>query len=109
MDPASASLAPVNIQRMLKKNHQISEAQSYAKTIVSGSIVASWHERPRNTTSAAVTGKSTQQQQQQEAQLERQQHKQQRQLRLKQLLDSERLALEAELRQRGLALTKHRD
>lgn len=102
----SPSLQPVNIQRLLKQNNQIAEACEYAKSICTGSIVAGWHESgpsARGAQSAAATL------QQQERVLAQQGLLKERQMKLKQLLERERLDLEAELQQQGLALVKHRD
>lgn len=103
---ASPSLAPVNIQRLLRQNDKISEACEYAKSIRTGSIVAGWHEAPSANAAAAA---AQSQAQRKEAVMERQELQERRKLRLKQLLEQERLALEQELHQRGLALTKVRD
>lgn len=102
----SPSLQPVNIQRLLRQNDKIADACHYAKSITQGCTVASWHEAgPASAASVSAAAKCAQQ----EAAMERQQMQQQRKLRLKQLLEQERMALEAELHQRGLALLKCRD
>lgn len=99
-------LQPVNIQRLLKQNDKFAEASQYAKSITTGSVVAAWHDTGASSaaTKSAAAGSS-----QQEAMLQKKELQDQRKQRLKHLLEQERLALESELQQRGLALMKHRD
>jgi hypothetical protein len=104
--PSLVSSSPANIQRLLKTNDKINEACEYAKSIRTGSIVADWHEAP-SAKPATAAAKSVVQHK--EAVMERQHLQERRKLRLKQLLERERLALEHELQQRGLALQKVRD
>jgi hypothetical protein len=99
------SLQPVNIQRLLKENTKIHDSYQYAKSITQGSIVASWHEAGPASSAQSANAKR----EQQEAIMQQQQVTQQRKQKLEQLLELERLALEAELKQQGLALLKHRD
>lgn len=101
---AAPAHQPVNIQRLLKENNRVAEATQYASNVTQGSIVAGWHESgpsAHTMTQDAATGMP------QEAVLAKQELQRARKMRLQHLLESERLALETELHQRGLALTKH--
>ena len=99
----SASLQPVNIQRLLKENNRLEEAAQYAQSINKGSTIAAWHAcGPALPVGVAAAV------QQQEALLAKQELQNARKMRLKQLLERERLAWEAELRDQGLSLNKHR-
>lgn len=101
---AACHQQPANIQRVLREQERRAAAASYAASINTGSTVAAWHDRP--TDGRAASG--TTQHLAAEAKLDRQARLHRRQQQLKQLWAQEQAAYEAELRHRGLALTKNR-
>eukprot|EP00879_Flechtneria_rotunda_P013691 GHRR01014301.1.p1 GENE.GHRR01014301.1~~GHRR01014301.1.p1 ORF type:complete len:123 (+),score=11.07 GHRR01014301.1:271-639(+) len=120
-----SSREPVNIQRLVRENKRVAEAEAYAKSITKGSIVSGWHERhdkgpwdscgllqcltsssvpPEGTLSKATVKSDIQH----EVLQGNRTVLQMRQARLEELMRQERLQYEAELNAMGLALTKHR-
>jgi hypothetical protein len=119
------SQEPVNIQRLVRQNDVYAKAETYARTVTVGNLVAGWHEKDaqasrasgaRTTSSPATTltqkGASISNigsgPLAQEAALEARAAKQQRAARMQELYSREALAFDAELQQRGLSLHKDR-
>jgi hypothetical protein len=130
---------PVNIQRLVRENQLRAEAEVYAQSITSGSIVSSWHEKQhdKNYTAAASRCKgvkacldsntsgtnppalcnattSAADRMHDHVQVDELAEAyavvlQQRKARLQELMKQERLQYEAELGSMGLALLKNRD
>uniref|UniRef100_A0A061SDY7 Uncharacterized protein n=1 Tax=Tetraselmis sp. GSL018 TaxID=582737 RepID=A0A061SDY7_9CHLO len=109
---------PANVRRLVRLNNQYAAAESYAKDVLTGSRVATWHEtkfqrsslpdkvptgqKPvnRNTAPAVQVEMHDELSELRKTMLE------ERKIRLKQLLESERLQYEEELNALGLAIEK---
>lgn len=118
---------PLNIQRLVRENEANASAVAYARTINNGSTISSWHEkkfqRANNSQltmkTADLTWKETSVMQRHfatdkeqigmELKMANDALKKQRSARLKELYEREKLAYEAELNAKGLALRKFRD
>jgi len=129
---------PVNIQRLVRENQLRAEAEEYAQSITSGSIVSSWHEKQHDKNHTAATlsrcmgvktcldsntsgtnppalcnATSAADRMHDHLQVELEEANavvlQQRKARLQELMKQERLQYEAELGSMGLALLKNRD
>lgn len=118
------SQEPVNIQRLVRQNDVYAKAETYARTVTVGNLVAGWHEKDAQASRASgartTGGPATLTQKgasisnigsgplAQEAALEARLAKQQRAARMQELYSREALAYDAELQQRGLSLHKDR-
>mmetsp|Transcript_15708 Transcript_15708/g.43947 ORF Transcript_15708/g.43947 Transcript_15708/m.43947 type:complete len:117 (+) Transcript_15708:122-472(+) len=110
---------PVNVTRLLRDNQRVADAQTYAKHIVTGGQVASWHERqlqrdnapmrvPSGQTAVRRAGSSwSTVEMSDELTGMRATALKERRERLQQLLTGERLMHEAELQAMGLAIDKY--